>query len=52
MWTWGNGFNLKEGKFRLDIRNKFFAMRAVKHWYRLFGEVVDLPSLAIHWMSL
>ena len=36
---------LKEGRFRLDIRNEFFMMRAVKQWNRLPREVVDAPSL-------
>jgi len=35
----------KEGKFRLDIRKKFFTMRVVKHWSRLPGQVVDSPCL-------
>ena len=38
---------LKEGRFRLDIRKKFFTMRVVRHWHRLPRGAVDAPSLAV-----
>lgn len=45
MRTWNtarrNSFELKEWRFRVDIRNKLFIIRVVKYWHSLAREVVD-----------
>ncbi|KFP09301.1 hypothetical protein Z169_01553, partial [Egretta garzetta] len=42
-----NGFKLKEGRFRLYIKKKFFTMKVVRHWNRLPREAVDAPCLEV-----
>ena len=45
--TRGNSSKVKEGRFRLDIRKKFFTMRVVKHWHRLPREAVAALSVEV-----
>lgn len=43
--TKGNGFKLKESRFKLYLRRMSFTMRVVEHWHKFSREVVDGPSL-------
>ncbi|KAJ7411983.1 hypothetical protein WISP_99834 [Willisornis vidua] len=42
-----SGYELKEGKFRVYVGKKFFAVRLVRHWNRLPQEAADAPTLVM-----
>ena len=42
--TRGNGFKVKQGRFRLNIWKNFFMLSMVRHWHRLHRETVGAPS--------
>ena len=38
---------MKERRFKLDVRGKFFTVRVVGCWNRLPREAVDAPALEV-----
>ena len=48
----GEGFKRKEGRFKLDMRNKRFTLRVVTRWHVLPREAVDWECSKSGWRGL